>query len=99
LRSFNAVFRVAGTMAGALVAIAIYHASHENPYALVLAGFLFSIPNFWLIVTRPKFATTGRFILLAYNLTALYAFNKRELDIHVSYIALKRVIAVVIGTL
>jgi hypothetical protein len=85
-------------LAGALVAILIYHLSSENAVFLILAGFLFSIPNFWLIVTRPRYATTGRFILLAYNLTALYAFNKREQDLHVSYIALKRVIAVIIGT-
>lgn len=96
--NFNAFFRIVGTLLGALVAILVYHISQENPYLLISAGFLFSLPNFWLIVTRPKYATTGRFVLLAYNLTCLYAYNKREVDLQVSSIALRRAIAVCFGT-
>lgn len=97
--NFNAFFRIAGTLLGATVAVGAYHLSHANPIILSIFGFFFSLPNFWLIVTRPKWATTGRFILLAYNLTALYAYNKREDDLHVGYIAFRRSIAVCIGSL
>lgn len=42
-------------------------------------GFLFSIPCFYYIVGKPEYAVTGRFVLLSYNLTALFWYVIRIL--------------------
>ncbi len=46
---------------------------------------------------RPQYASAGRFILLTYNLTALYSYNLRKTEVEVEDIAFKRVVSVVIG--
>lgn len=46
----------------------------RQPYALAAFGFLFSIPCFRVIVGQPQYAVSGRFVLLAYNLTCLFRF-------------------------
>lgn len=116
--NFNAFFRIVGTLFGAAVALVAYQVTGHRPVLLFLVGFVFSLPNFWLIVTKPKWATTGRLVLLsedfhantrhyklisraptAYNLTALYAYNKREEEINIVTIAFRRSTAVVIGAM
>jgi len=64
---------------------------------LAILGALFSVPCFWLVVKRPKHATSARFILLTYNLTCLYAYNSRTRDVGVEEIAVKRSVAVIAG--
>jgi hypothetical protein len=59
---------------GAVTAAAVYTLFSEQPIVLALFGFLFSIPCFYYIVARPEFATSGRFVLLTYNLTCLYRY-------------------------
>lgn len=73
------------------------------------------MPCFWVIIVRPKFATSGRFVLLSYNLTALYAYkwvlgrtsccyadnerSVRDTNYDVEDIAFHRTVAVTLGTL
>lgn len=64
------VHRVAGTIVGAIVAAAAYYVFPDNNVALPLIGALFSIPCFRYIVGKPALASTGRFVLLTFNLTA-----------------------------
>lgn len=66
--------RVAGTMVGAVLALVAWIAFPENPYALSALGWVVSLPCFWIILNW-KQATFGRFILLTYNLSALYAYS------------------------
>lgn len=73
--NFNAFFRIGGTILGASVATAAWFLLFGHPVWLCVFSFLFSLPCFWLIIVHPKFATSGRFVLLSYNLTALYAYK------------------------
>ena len=70
--NFLSVHRVLGTLFGAAVAAGVYTLFAEHPVVLAIFGFLFSIPCFYYIVATPQYATTGRFVLLTYNLTCLY---------------------------
>lgn len=63
--NFNTFFRIFGTLGGAAVALVAYHLTGSHPTLLAIFGFFFSLPNFWLIVARPRWATTGRFVLLS----------------------------------
>ena len=42
-------------MLGATCAVGIYHLFFEKPVELAISGFLFAIPNFWLICAMPKY--------------------------------------------
>lgn len=57
---------------GAVVAVGIFSLFPENPIALSIFGFFYSMPCFYYIVAKPQYATSGRFVLLTYNLTCLY---------------------------
>ncbi|CED83992.1 Predicted membrane protein [Phaffia rhodozyma] len=97
--NFLSLQRVLGTLSGAATAACVYSIFPENPIALPLFGFLFSLPCFWYIVTKPAHATTGRFVLLTYNLTALYSYNDRARDTPVWSIAYRRFTAVSVGVI
>lgn len=97
--NFLAMGRVLGTLAGALLAVASYLAFPENAIVLPLLGALVSVPCFYVIVTRPQYGPSSRFVLLTFNLTCLYAFNLREVDTHVGSIALHRSVAVAGGVI
>lgn len=73
-----AKWRFMGTFQGALLAYIIWHVSNANPVALALTGFLLSIPCFYILIYWENNHAYGRFILLTYNLTALYTYM--ELD-------------------
>jgi hypothetical protein len=99
--------RVIGTLIGALLALFAWIAFPENPYALSIFGWLVSLPCFWIILNW-KQATFGRFILLTYNLSALYAYSISMADNDddddeggvnpiISEIVLHRTIAVTVG--
>lgn len=68
-----AIHRALGTILGAVTAVITYSLFEEYPAVLALAGFLYSIPCFYLIISLPKYATTVRLVLLAYNLTCLFS--------------------------
>lgn len=67
----------------------------SDPVVLPLLGAIFSTIPFYMILAVPKQSSTGRFTLLTYNLTSLYAYNLR--DLNVGWIAYHRTVAVVAG--
>ncbi|EJU04510.1 hypothetical protein DACRYDRAFT_76995 [Dacryopinax primogenitus] len=89
--------RILGTLLGAFVAGLTYALFPNEPILLAILGALYAVPCFWLVVKRPKHATSARFILLTYNLTCLYAYNSRTRDIGVEDIAIKRSLSVIMG--
>ena len=60
----------------------VWAISTDLDYRLVFS-FLFSIPCFWVIVTRPKFATSGRFVLVRSGLS-LARYSSRQANAFVS---------------
>lgn len=98
--------RVIGTVIGAVLALIAWTAFPRNPYALSIYGWIVCLPCFWIILTW-KQATFGRFILLTYNLSALYAYSlstheeygddEGGMDPLITEIALHRFVAVTVG--
>lgn len=66
--------RFFGTCLGAVYAIIAWVAADDNPYVLGFFGWLVSLQCFYIIVGKGK-GPMGRFILLTYNLSALYAYS------------------------
>ncbi|OCH91682.1 hypothetical protein OBBRIDRAFT_728270 [Obba rivulosa] len=97
--NFLSVHRILGTLLGAVTAASIWTAFPENPYALPIFGFFFSLPCFWIIVAKPRYAQSSRFVLLTYNLTCLYSYNVRRSDIAVIDVAIHRAVAVTVGVI
>lgn len=64
---------------GAVTAATAYTLFHKTPAVLAIFGFFFSMPCFYYIVSKPQYATTGRFVLLTYNLTCLFSCAKFQL--------------------
>ncbi len=71
----------------------------DNNIVLPIFGVLFSIPCFRYIVGKPQLASSGRFVLLTYNLTALYSYNLRKTEVEVEQIAYQRTVVVIVGVL
>ncbi|KAK8183256.1 Fusaric acid resistance protein-like-domain-containing protein [Phyllosticta capitalensis] len=99
--------RFAGTCLGAVFAVISWTASRGNAYALAFFGWLVSLYCFHFIVAKGK-GPMGRFILLTYNLSCLYAYtlSVREAEGDddeggdtpaIVEIALHRVVAVISG--
>ncbi|GAA5989203.1 hypothetical protein JCM10908_001207 [Rhodotorula pacifica] len=97
--NFLAASRIVGTAVGAGTALATFKLFSRLPVVLVLVGAALSAPCFRLAITQPKYATSTRFTLLAYNLTCLYAFNLREADVPIESLAFRRFVAVSVGVL
>ncbi|KAL5523436.1 hypothetical protein ACEPAG_7609 [Sanghuangporus baumii] len=97
--NFLSLHRVLGTLFGAVVAVAAFTLFPENPVALAIFGFFYSIPCFYYIIAKPQYATSGRFVLLTYNLTCLYCYNVRQDDVPVTDIAFRRTAAVATGVI
>ncbi|KAF1810793.1 hypothetical protein P152DRAFT_483520 [Eremomyces bilateralis CBS 781.70] len=66
--------RFIGTCVGAVLATLAWIVADENPFVLAILGWLVSCGCFYLIIGRGK-GPMGRFILLTYNLSALYAYS------------------------
>jgi hypothetical protein len=66
--------RVFGTCLGAFIAVFAWIVSYEHPVLLGFFGWLVSLGCFWVILGLGK-GPMGRFILLTYNLSALYAYS------------------------
>lgn len=107
----SGAYRVLGTFVGAALAVFAWYAFPENPYALSVFGWLVSIPCFQIILNW-KQATFGRFILLTYNISALYAYSLSMKDDDdgedddeggvspiITEIVLHRTVAVTVGVL
>ena len=71
--------RVLGTVLGSVLALTAWFMCATNPYFLAIFGWAVSLPCFWIILTW-KQATFGRFILLTYNLSVLYAYSLAMAD-------------------
>ncbi|KAL8981937.1 MAG: hypothetical protein Q9177_005427, partial [Variospora cf. flavescens] len=101
--------RFFGTCLGAVCAIVSWELSGENPYALAALGWIMSLWTAYVIVVLGK-GPLGRFIMLTYNLSALYAYSVSIKDLDddddesgispiISEIAFHRVVAVLSGCL
>ncbi|CAI6335501.1 unnamed protein product [Periconia digitata] len=101
--------RFFGTCLGAVFAIIAWIAAHENPFVLGLFGWIVSMGCFYIIVAQGK-GPMGRFIMLTYNLSALYAYSLSVRDDdddddeggispEIWEIVIHRVVAVMIGCL
>jgi len=99
--------RTLGTCLGAVCAIVAWHLAEANPFLLAFFGWLVSLWCFYIIVGKGK-GPMGRFILLTYNLSALYAYSISVRDEEddddeggpsplIWEIVLHRVVAVTIG--
>ena len=99
--------RFFGTCLGALCAIVTWIASQGNAFILAFFGWLMSLWTSYLIVTLGR-GPMGRFIMLTYNLSALYAYSLSVKDLEddddeggvnpvITEIALHRVVAVLSG--
>lgn len=108
----TAIARFNGTFMGALISIVVWIACQGNPYALCVCSFFVSGYCFYLITAAGK-APLGRFLLLTYNLSVLYAYAlsvRQQRDSEddddeggvnpiITEISLHRVVAVVMGCL
>lgn len=101
--------RFGGTCIGAVCAIVSWIVSRGNAFALAAFGWLMSLWTSYIIVAQGK-GPMGRFIMLTYNLSALYAYScsVKDLDYKndeggvdpiITEIALHRVVAVLSGCL
>jgi Fusaric acid resistance protein-like len=99
--------RFLGTSLGAVCAIAAWYISNANAFLLAFLGWCMSIWTAYMIVGKGK-GPMGRFIMLTYNLSALYAYSLSVKDdeddgdeggVHpiISEIAGHRVVAVLSG--
>ncbi len=99
--------RFFGTCVGAVCAIVSWTASRGNAYLLAFFGWLMSLWTAYIIVAQGK-GPMGRFIMLTYNLSALYAYSlsvkevdgdedEGGVDPVITEIALHRVVAVLSG--
>lgn len=73
-------WRIVGTFLGAFLASIAWVLFDGNGVGLAIIGYLISIPCFYIIVYWKRFNAYGRFILLAYNLTALYSYSMVQND-------------------
>ncbi|KAF3992589.1 hypothetical protein FT663_02242 [Candidozyma haemuli var. vulneris] len=78
--TMTAKWRFVGTFLGAFIAWVVWESTGGNVYALATTGFLLSIPCFYIIIYWKKNNPFGRFILLTYNLTALYSYSMTQND-------------------
>lgn len=105
--------RIIGTLIGAGVAVVAWVASNHhgeaNPFLLGFLGWLVSIACFYIILVKGN-GPMGRFILLTYNLGALYSYSlsirdddndddEGGIDPAIWEIALHRCVAVIVGCL
>lgn len=66
--------RFLGTCLGAVSAIVAWEVSGGNPYLLAFLGWCMSVWTAYIIIGKGK-GPMGRFIMLTYNLSALYAYS------------------------
>jgi hypothetical protein len=56
------------------IAICVWLGCQDNVYALALCGWIVSLPCFYIIIAKGR-GPFGRFIMLTYNLSCLYAYS------------------------
>lgn len=105
--------RLGGTIIGACCAVVAWLISNNhgaaNPWILGFLGWLMSLWCFYLIIAKGR-GPMGRFILLTYNLGALYAYSlsvkdddndddEGGVDPAIWEIVLHRVVSVIVGVI
>ncbi|RAL07575.1 WD40 repeat-like protein [Aspergillus homomorphus CBS 101889] len=101
--------RFLGTCMGAGCAILSWYVTGGNVYGLACVGLLMACWNFYIIIVRGQ-GPMGRFIMLTYNLSVLYAYSLAQKEGRndqdeggdspvITEIALHRVVAVLSGCL
>jgi hypothetical protein len=99
--------RFLGTVIGAAIACSFWVICQGNPFALAFCGWVVSLGCFYMIIAQGR-GPMGRFILLTYNLSALYAYSlsikegqddddEGGVNPIITEIALHRVVAVIGG--
>lgn len=73
-------WRLIGTFLGSFIAYLVWVITEANVFALAITGFLISLWSFYIILYWKQNNAFGRFILLTYNLTALYSFSMFQHD-------------------
>lgn len=73
-------WRILGTFLGAFGAYLSWVIFDGNGAGLAITGYLLSIPCFYIIIFWKKNNAYGRFILLTFNLTALYSYSMAQKD-------------------
>lgn len=68
-------WRLLGTFLGSAAAVLAWSISSGSAVILACVGFLMSLPSFHIILKWTSLNAYGRFILLSYNLTALYSYS------------------------
>ncbi|KAI9496374.1 Fusaric acid resistance protein-like-domain-containing protein [Zychaea mexicana] len=97
LTNLTSIYRIFSTALGCFMAMAFYMVFPANMYVLPILAWLFSIPNFWLILNH-KHGKFGQFTLLAFNLVLLNKYNDRETNtVEVWRLAFQRCVAILIG--
>ncbi|PHZ11973.1 uncharacterized protein RHIMIDRAFT_237792 [Rhizopus microsporus ATCC 52813] len=92
-----AVYRIFSTILGCYSAMIFYMLFPANMYVLPIITWLFSIPNFWMILNN-KHGKFGQFTLLAYNLVMLNKYNDRDTnEVEVWRLAMQRCFAILVG--
>ena len=92
-----AIYRIFSTILGCSTAMIFCLLFPGNMYILPLLTWLFSIPNFWIILNH-KHGKFGQFTLLAFNLVMLNKYNDRDINaIDVRLLATQRSVAILVG--
>jgi hypothetical protein len=94
-----ALYRTGGTLFGSILACIVYTLFSESGLMMSILGFFIALGCFYFILNT-KYNRMGQFILLTYNLVALYKFNLKNFgkdDLNIIDIARYRTIAVVTG--
>ena len=66
--------RIIGTLIGAGLAILSWTVAEGNPFILTFFGWIMAYWTAYIIIAKGK-GPFGRFIVLTYNLSALYAYS------------------------
>ncbi|KAI7873761.1 hypothetical protein K492DRAFT_211962 [Lichtheimia hyalospora FSU 10163] len=91
------IYRILSTVLGCFAGMIIYMLFPNNMYVLPVLTWLFSIPNFWMILHH-KHGKFGQFTLLAYNLIVLNKYNDRDTNhVEVWLLAFQRCVAILVG--
>ncbi|KAJ5653582.1 hypothetical protein N7490_000585 [Penicillium lividum] len=98
--------RFLGTCLGAVCAILAWYITSANVFGLAFFGWLMATWTAWITIVRGN-GPMGRFIMLTYNLSVLYAYSLSQKDADgddeggqhpiITEIALHRVVAVLSG--
>ncbi|CAI7601380.1 unnamed protein product [Penicillium pancosmium] len=95
--------RFLGTCLGGLGSLGAWYLAGGDAFKLILTGLFMGIGPFYLIIVKGQ-GPMGRFILLTYNLSVLYAYSQSQIDsdddaehLDITSIVLRRVVSVIAG--